>query len=327
MQKHRLLWLTDRGAFHQDEARRACPPELELRILRAPSDDELAAAIGDAEFLISERNQPVSGRAIAAARALRLIVRLGSLAYDIDVKAAAQRGIELVVQPVKSSIAAAEHTLMMILAVLKRLGRALASIHDQSPVAPRPTREDVFAYNFARIEGVLSLDQRSVMILGMGEIGVELARRLKPFAPRAIRYHKRHRYPEHVERELGVEYAEVVSADADVLVSLLPYVPHAITAETFDRLRPGSIFVHAGSGGAVDEDALLAALERGHLGGAALDTFTEEPLSPDHPLAVRARDPRSNLLLTPHVASGTEPIDRREDFAAVMRFLSRTQGP
>jgi phosphoglycerate dehydrogenase-like enzyme len=69
-------------------------------------------------------------------------------------------------------------------------------------------------------------------------------------------------------------------------------------------MQAGSLFVHAGAGGVVDEGALIAALRAGHLAGAALDTYTWEPLRADDPLLALARDPMANLVLTPHIAAG-----------------------
>jgi D-3-phosphoglycerate dehydrogenase / 2-oxoglutarate reductase len=328
MEQHRLLFLTDRGALHQRQAARACPRELDLRILRNPTEAEAIEAIRDVEFLITERNQPVTRAMLLAAKKLALIVRLGSLDYDIDLGAARELGVPVVLQAVRTSIAAAEHVLMMILAVIKRLGRSLAFIADphRPRVTPQPTQEDSFVYNFEDLQGVRSLYQRSVMILGMGEIGLELARRLRPFAPRAICYYKRHPLPSEVESAAGVIYCEPERAlpDTEVFVSLLPYssaTAKSVGGAMFAAMPRGGVFIHAGSGGTIDQEALLFALESRHLAGAALDTFDEEPLPSDHPLAAYAKNVDSNLLLTPHVASGTEEIDRREDFAAIMRFL------
>src|SRR5262245_40371075 len=121
---HRVLFLTDRGKVHQELAQSSAPPELAVRMLRAPSEPELLEAIREAEFVISERNQPLPRSAIEAAAELRLIVRLGSLLHDIDLETARERGIRVALVPIRSSILAAEHALMMSLALLRRLGRA-----------------------------------------------------------------------------------------------------------------------------------------------------------------------------------------------------------
>src|SRR5207248_7032781 len=103
-------------------------------------------------------------------------------------------------------------------------------------------------------------------------------------------------------------------------LSLLPYFPEtdqSLNVGFFQAMRPGALFVHCGAGAVVDETALVEALRTGHLGGAALDTYTYEPLRPDDPLLAAARDPLQNLILTPHVAAGASAAARdarAEDF-------------
>jgi len=166
-----------------------------------------------------------------------------------------------------------------------------------------------------------------VAILGMGEIGVELARRLIAFRPSEVLYNKRTRYPQAVEQQLGITYSDPSDCvqRADILISLLPYAPDtdlSINAVTFDSMKTGAILVHAGSGSVIDEQALVDALKSGKLAGAALDTFEYEPLSPTHPLVLLSREPRSNLLLTPHVAAASLPDTRTDDFSEIMRFVT-----
>jgi phosphoglycerate dehydrogenase-like enzyme len=109
-----------------------------------------------------------------------------------------------------------------------------------------------------------------------------------------------------------------------VIISLLPYAAEtdqSLDRAFFERLHPGTIFIHAGSGSVIDEAALIEALETGILAGAALDTYEYEPLQPDHPLVRYARNPRSNLLLTPHTAAASLSASRADDYAAIMRDL------
>jgi phosphoglycerate dehydrogenase-like enzyme len=297
-------------------------------MLRRPAADELAARLADADVLISERSVPVTGDMIAAAPRLRLIVRLGSLWHDIDAAAAKARGVRVSVQPVTGCVYGAEHVLMMTLAVLKRLGRSLhAATEAGHGREPARTDEDTFAYNWLNYSDLRGLQGKTVAILGMGEIGVETARRLRAFGPARILYNKRTPYPPAVERDLGAAWAdrEDCLSAADVLVSLLPYSPEtdrSLDADTFGRMKPGACVVHVGSGSVIDEAALLDALRSGHLAGAALDTFEWEPLEPVHPLVTYACDPDSNLLLTPHVAVAAEPGSYAGDFDEVRRFLA-----
>jgi phosphoglycerate dehydrogenase-like enzyme len=207
---------------------------------------------------------------------------------------------------------------MMTLAVLKRLGRSLhAATEAGHGREPARTDEDTFAYNWLNYPDLRSLQGKTVAILGMGEIGVEAARRLRAFGPSRVLYNKRTPYPSAVERDLlGATWAdrEDCLSAADVLVSLLPYsadTDRSLDAAAFARMKPGACVVHAGSGSVIDEVALLRALRSGYLGGAALDTFEWEPLEPVHPLVTYACDPDSNLLLTPHVAVAAEPVRTR----------------
>ncbi len=332
---YNVLFLTDRGARHQEAALRAAPPELNVTMLRAPNFAEMRPALAEADFIISERNQAVTAQMIAAAPSLKLIVRLGSLDYDIDRAAAAERGIQVVVQPVLGTLYCAEHALMMMLACLKRLGRSLyAALHTPPPFPPQRSDEDTFSFNWLNFADIGTLFGKTVSIVGMGEIGVELARLLKPFRLSAVLYNKRMPYPSSVEAELGVRFASLEDClrQADVLVSLLPYAPTTdyalgggLTANRLRLLPPTACLVHLGSGSVLDETEVLHLLQTGKLAGAAIDTFEFEPLTEKHPLVLYGRDPQRNLLLTPHVAAASAPSSRTEDYAAILAYLAATQ--
>jgi phosphoglycerate dehydrogenase-like enzyme len=323
----RLLFLTDRGQRHQRAALNAAPPDLDVTIKRRPSPAELDSLLPTADFLITERNQPVTAAMLDRANRLKLIVRLGSLAHDIDLVMAREKGIHVSVQPVLGSIMVAEHMVMMTLAVLKRLKRSLiaASTADHKRPAQR-TDENTFSFNWMGYSDLVGLFGKTASILGMGEIGVELARRLRSFGLERLYYYKRKRYPQAVERSLGLRYAEMTECmrEADVLMSLLPYSPEtdrSIHAGAFALMKPTAVLIHAGSGSVIDEQALVDAIKSGKLAGAALDTYEYEPLQPTHSLVQLARDPASNLLLTPHTAAASLPPDRSEDYAEIVRFL------
>jgi lactate dehydrogenase-like 2-hydroxyacid dehydrogenase len=326
--KPRLLFLTDRGERHQRAALKSAPPEIAVIMKRRPPKAELMDLMSTVEFLISERNQPVTKEMLEAALRLKLIVRLGSLAHDIDLQMARETGVRVSLQPVVSSIYAAEHAMLLILAVLRRFGRSMVTAtRADHGMAARRTDENTFAFNWLEFADIDGLYDKSVAILGMGEIGVELARRLKPFRLKTLYYHKRQRYPKVVERELWLRHAEMLDCvkQGDVVVSLLPFTAEtdrSIHAGTFALMKPTAVFVHLGSGSVVDEQALVEALKNQKIAGAALDTYEYEPLQPTHSLVKLARDPESNLILTPHVASASLPPDRSEDFVEIKRFLA-----
>ncbi len=324
----RLLFLTDRGERHQLDALNSAPSGLDVMMKRRLPTDELMALLSSVDFIISERSEAVTADMIAHAPNLTLIVRLGSLLVGIDTEAARAKGVRVSLQPVLGSIYVAEHVLMMIIATLKHLARSFwqANSADHGMEAHR-TDENTFAFNWLNVQDIGSLFGKTVSILGMGEIGVELARRLVPFRPAVVLYHKRDRYPTSVEADLQITYADMLNCvrRADVLVTLLPFAAQtdqSINANTFDMMKPGAILVHAGSGSVIDEAALIEALKSGKLSGAALDTFEYEPLSPTHPLVALARDPHSNLLLTPHTAAASlGAVGRADDFSEIVRAV------
>lgn len=332
---HPTLWITHRGERHQQAALNSAPAEVAVTMRRSPSKDEVLALLPQMEFLVTERTGVIDADMIAAGKNLRLIQRLGSQTYDIDLKAAKAAGIPVCTMPVRGCINVAEHMLMQILTLAKHTRSLMDVVAEGNDFGypPRRCDEDYFAYNWSGHKGVMGLWGATVGILGMGEIGAELARLLRPFRG-TVRYNKRNRLPEDAETELGAEYATVddMLARSDVVCMLMPYFPEteqSLSRDFFAAMKPGSLFVSCGGSGVVDEVALADALRAGHLGGAALDTYTFEPVAPDDPLrALALADPRANVVLTPHTAAGTGPIhatqpinEREEDYANILRAL------
>jgi phosphoglycerate dehydrogenase-like enzyme len=331
MRRHRTLLLTERGPRHQRRALESVPPELSVTVLRQPGRDELLAQLADVEFIISERTGVIDAAMIAAAPELKMILRLGSLSHDIDLSAARERGILVATWPQRGVIRVAEHAMMLMLALAKRLREAESvALAAADWATRRRTDEDTFAYNWSRREDIGGLWQQTVGILGFGEVAAELARRLRGWEC-TILYYRRRRLPQTVEAELGITYAswDEVLAGSDFLVNLLPYSPEtdmSLNAAAFAAMRRGACIVSCGSGSVIDEAALAAALRSGHLAGAALDTFEWEPLSPDNPLRLLAvENPEANVLLTPHTAGGAPPkgviSSRASDYEPILRFL------
>lgn len=309
MAKHKTLFLTQRGLQHQQWALEGAPPELELIMRRGASREELLALLAEAEFLISERTGVIDAEMIAAAPRLRLIQRLGRQTWDIDLDAARRAGAPVCYQPINGCVMVAEQMMLQMLGLLKRVREAMHVTAEAADygVATQRGDEDTFAYNWSQRGGIGRLTGATVGILGFGEIGLEVAEQLRGFHC-VVLYHKRTRLPAMVEEQLRLEYAtpDAIATRSDIVCSLLPYQgpQEPIDATWFARMKPGSLFVHCGSGATVDEAALLDALRLGHLAGAALDTYTYEPLRPDNPLVQAVQEPVLNLILTPHIAAG-----------------------
>jgi len=330
MQQYKTVFVTHRGARHQEAVLAAAPAELDIHMLRSPSRDELLAEMAQAEFLISERTGPIDGEIIRAGKQLHLIQRLGSQTHDIDLQAAREAGVPVCYWPVASCIMVSEHMVLQLLSLAKRLREVMDIALEAGDWGQKSQRcdEDYFAYNWSGREGLGSLRGRTVGILGLGEIGTELARRLRPFEP-TLRYNKRERLPREAEEGLGVRFApeDELVAESDFLCNLLPFFPEteqSIGTRFFARMKPGACFVSCGAGAVIDEQALAEALRSGHLGGAALDTYTWEPIRPQNPLLPLARQPRANILLTPHTAAGSDaanPKERKDDYSNLLQVL------
>lgn len=328
--KHKTLFLTNRGELHQSVALQAAPPELDVVMRRGASKEEIIALLPDIEFLISERTGVIDADMVAAGRKLRLIQRLGSQTWDIDLTAAKKAKIPVCYLPVRTCALVAEHLILQMLGLAKRF-RELVDITDKAGdwgLPPKRCNENYFAFNWSGRRKIDAIYQSTVGILGFGEIGTELARRLQGFGCRML-YSKRRPLPSGVETELGLTHVtrDELARRSDFIACLLPNLPEnnqSIDRNFFSLMKRGSYFAHCGAPGVVNEDDMISALGEGHLSGGAIDCFTYEPLRSEDPLVPIARDPANNLILTPHVAAGTVAVSREErvpDFANVLKVL------
>jgi lactate dehydrogenase-like 2-hydroxyacid dehydrogenase len=235
--------------------------------------------------IVTRSNQDVPADVVRRLPALEIIATCG-VGYDLIPRAlAAERGVVVANTPDVLNAAVAELCIGSLLALLRRL-----------PQADRFVRAGL--WSSAGFPLATSLAGKHVGIVGMGRIGKEIARRLEMFGV-ALAYHGR------TDQQLAWRYeADLVTLarDSDILVVVAPGgadTKHLIDARVLDALGPDGYLVNVARGSLVDETALLAALERGGIAGAALDVFGNEP----------DIDPRffalDNVLLTPHLGSAT----------------------
>lgn len=284
---------------------------LEVREAPSPEPRALSPLLGDAVAVVT-RNAGFSGPSMAVAPKLAVIGVHGTGTDRIDMGAAKARGIRVVNTPGTNADSVAEHALGLMLAVARTV-----------PSADAATRAGDFGYR-ERVHGI-ELKGRCLGLWGYGRI----ARRLGVLARGLgvdVCVLTRHASSEDLAKEgfRKARDAETLLAEADVLsLHGVPAGKPLLGAAELARMRRGAILVNTARGSLVDEAALIGALASGHLRGAALDVFTQEPLSDADPLC---RCP--NLILTPHIGGSTQEALKRTSLAvaeAVLQALGETR--
>lgn len=252
------------------------------------SPEELLALIPDFEALVVRSATAVTAEVLSAGHRLLVVGRAGVGVNNIDVDAATARGIVVVNVPDGNTIAATEQTFALLLALARRVPDAVASL--------RAGRWDRQAFVGTELRG------KTLGVVGLGRIGQEVARRAQAFGMAVCGYDPF--LPAERAEAVGIRFlpmAEVV-ATCDVLTVHTPLTPETrgmIGERELTAMKPGALVLNCARGGIIDERALRAALESGHLGGAAIDVFEEEPAA-DNPLV---RLP--NVVATPHLGAST----------------------
>lgn len=284
----KVLYFNHGGRDLYDLVRRSALPGIEIVTLETGSVEERLAKIADCEAVIVGGLR-LDRRYIEAARRLRLVHHQGVGYHDtVDTAALRERQIQLAIAPGGTSVGVAEHTLMMMLAVGKRLAYVDAEL-----------RQGRWHANDLRAESH-QLSGATVGIVGLGRIGKAIARRAEAFNL-TVAYHGRNRQPGVAYRY----YADPVSLakDADILMVVTPGGPgtrHLINAAVLDALGPKGIFINVARGSVVDQPALVAALKDGRIAAAGLDVFETEPCVPEGLV-----DMLDNVVLQPHQASAS----------------------
>jgi len=246
----------------------------EVEVLEFLSDDEVVGMIAGVESLT--RN------VLSSAKSLKIISRCGIGTDSVDLGAAEELGIPVHITPVAPVIAVSELTVSLILSVLRRTSEA-----------DRNLREGKWQPLMGRL-----LASQVVGLLGYGRVGNRVGQLLKTFGAKRIAYDILH------EDSLFADTVCIKSLDefiqlSNVITIHLPYNKdnhHLVDRAFINKMQPGSILINTSRGGLVDEQALYEALVSGHLAGAALDVFEEEPYS--GPLFTLPQ-----VILTPHMGS------------------------
>ena len=300
-------------AFVGNELRALLTDDLSFDAVKAQTEAELARCAQQADVLVAVRTR-IDARLLGLMPDVKFIQQLG-VGYDnLDLVALEAAGIAAANNPGFNASTVAEHTLMLILVLLRRF-----------PVAYEATRAGGFptaAFIGANQALMRELRDETVGLIGFGDIGQSVAERLAGFNARVL-YYARHQVDEATEARLRVQYAPLNELLASSrMVSL--HVPSTtetrrmIGASELAQMQPGSFLINTSRGDVIDEAALRAAIVGGQLAGAGLDVVVDE-LGEVHPFADLPQ-----VIVTPHCAGiGGASIERAARQAAgnIGRFL------
>jgi D-3-phosphoglycerate dehydrogenase / 2-oxoglutarate reductase len=249
---------------------------------------DLAKKLETADALIVRSAVQVDAALLEHAPKLRVIGRAGVGVDNVDLEAATRKGIAVMNTPGGNAVAVAEQTIGMMLAMARFLPRADASMHAGK-------------WEKKSLQGT-ELRGKTLGIVGLGKIGMEVARRAKAFAMEVVGHDPF--VSANLAKEQGIRLVSLdeMYAAADYLtlhVGLTPQTKDMINAESLKKMKKGVRIVNCARGELVNEEALIEALKSGQVAGAALDVFVSEPLK-NSPL-----QSMDNVILTPHIAGST----------------------
>jgi D-3-phosphoglycerate dehydrogenase len=230
----------------------------------------------------------IDANALKSADKLKVIARYGVGFDNVDLEAAKSKNIVVTNTPGANSVSVAELALGLILALARQIPEAVDAVHQGK---------------WPRYSGV-SLEGKTIGILGLGAIGKQLARRLAGFDCKILAFDPYADKQFALDNQITIAEIDQVIAASDFVSLHLPLLPETrgIVDEAFlNKMKKGSYLVNTSRGEAINEEALLKALQSGHLKGAGLDAFIVEPPDPNNPLLALP-----NVIATPHLGAQTD---------------------
>ncbi len=316
---------TSRFAFHLREAGAD-----RLFNLMIPQDDAAASLLAlapDADAILCYQ-AALTAEVIDAAPQLKFIQKHGLNCRNIDVAAAARRNIPVATQPLMRNVTVAEHALALMLACARKIIPAHQAVtsaaYRDMGLQPMQTSQGNYRSNWAQIQGISELYGATAGIVGMGDIGMEIARRCRAFGM-DICYSQRTRHSTATEAAMAMRYLrfDELLAASDFVVLALPHTPETeglIGAQALARMKSTATLINVGRGGLVDEAALAAALQSKQVAMAGLDVYRIEPLPAESPLRTLP-----NVVLLPHIGGGSYrswEVDMPATLANIQRFFA-----
>lgn len=280
----------------------------EVRVVTPEEKPQLPEILADYDALVVRSSTQVTADLMRAGKNLKVVGRAGIGVDNVDVAAATEQGILVVNAPTANLVSATEHTFALLLAVARRI-----------PFADNSMKEGKWDRKITGVE----LQGKTIGIIGFGRIGQKVANRARAFDMEVLAYDPF--LDAAAARRLEVE---LVSLDdllrrSDVITFHTPLTEQTrnlLNRERIATMKKGALVINVGRGGVVDEAALLEALESGHLGGAGLDVFAEEP--PKELTLVR----HPKVIATPHLGAQTREAQERISTETAEMLLAALSG-
>lgn len=277
------------------------PEGFDFLSLDGANKSELLEKAPLADYFLASGRVSIDREIIESATKLKMIQRTGVGTDTIDLALLKAKKIPVYVNSGINSFSVAEHTILLMLAVLRRLTMADSNV-----------KTGKWGKNDVGIE-CHSLNGKTVGVIGIGNIGKEVTKILRPFNVKVL-YNDSNRLSEIEEAALNIQYStlDALLKQVDILSLHCPLTQQTkgfIGLNEIKSMKTGSIIINTARGPLIDEGALVEALKSGHLKGAGLDVFEKEPPNPNNPLIKL-----DNVILTPHVGGLT-----LETFSKMMR--------
>jgi phosphoglycerate dehydrogenase-like enzyme len=321
---------TDQADFQGwlEQMRTLLPKLYPAQIVLFQTEEEMRSHLPDTDVLIVESSN-VGVAELEMAKRLKIVQNFGQLHFNVDTKACAERGIEVLTLRRRTNIAMAEHTMTLLLSMAKRMplisGLVTTDRLAQAgyPIRPYDKRHTAGA-NFGRIPQLKTISGMRLGLLGLGEIGYEVAPLANAFGMQ-VSYHKRSRLPASIEESLRLQYLnlDALFADNDFVSVHIPFNDETtgiVNKKLLEMMPQGSFLINTSRAQIVDEKDLIEVLQTGRIAGVGLDVMRQEPAAEDDPLLQFPQ-----VLVTPHLGGASRMNglnDAQEMLVRIQTYLS-----
>lgn len=281
---------------------------LDVAVRTGLKEADLVSLIPPFEIIVVRSQTKLTAKVIEAAKNLKLIVRAGVGLDNVDVAAAEKGKIRVENTPHATTVSVAEHTMALMLSLVRNIPQAHASLKAGE-------------WNRSAFQGI-ELKGKTLGVVGLGRIGQEVAKRAKAFGMEVMAHD--HLVAEEIAEALEIRLCPLdeVLSRADIITIHLPLTDqtrHLFDAAVLKKMRKGSYLINASRGGIVEERALAKVLSEGHLAGAAIDVFENEPPGENPLLRMK------QVVAVPHIGAATQEGQQRAGHEAARIAIAFAQ--